>query len=61
MALNLVMEKARKLDTEWDNIELRSANTKDLLTLINWSQDHKHEEVRELFRLKVTIYGRLRS
>ena len=52
MALNLVMEKARKLDIEWNNIDLRSANTKVLLTLIDWSQDHKHEEVRELFRLK---------
>ncbi len=51
MALNLILERARKLDLEWENIELRSKNTDDLLTLIEWSKDHKHEEVRELFRL----------
>ncbi len=52
MALNLVLERARKLDLEWENIELRSKNTEDLLALIEWSRDHKHEDVREIFRLK---------
>ena len=57
MALNLVLERARKLDLEWENIELRSKNTEDLLTLIEWSKDHKHEEVREIYRLKSLFTG----
>jgi tRNA(Leu) C34 or U34 (ribose-2'-O)-methylase TrmL len=52
MALNLVMEKARKVDLEFKDLELRKANLAELLTLIEWSEDHKHEKVRELSRLQ---------
>ena len=30
----------------------RSANLRNLLTLIEWSKDHKHDEVKDLYKLK---------
>ena len=52
MALNLVMKQAREVDQQWENLELRSANLRNLLTLIEWSKDHKHDEVKDLYKLK---------